>query len=29
MVFAQQAEQWKKTMQFDRFNPLNSHSGQP
>jgi hypothetical protein len=29
MVFARQAEQWKKTMQFDCFNPVNSQLGQP
>ena len=29
MDFAQQAELWKKTMQFDCSNPLNSHLGQP
>jgi hypothetical protein len=29
MDFAQQAELWKKTMQFDCFNPLNSPLGQP
>jgi hypothetical protein len=29
MDFAQPAELWKKTMQFDCFNPLNSHLGQP
>jgi hypothetical protein len=29
MDLAQQAELWKKTMQFDCFNPLNSPLGQP
>ena len=29
MDLAQQAELWKKTMQFDCSNPLNSHLGQP
>jgi hypothetical protein len=29
MDFAQQAELWKKTMQFECFNPVNSHIGQP
>jgi hypothetical protein len=29
MVFARQAELWKKTMQFDCFNPVNSHLGHP
>jgi len=29
MDFAQQAELWKKTMQFDCSNPVNSHLGQP
>jgi hypothetical protein len=29
MDFAQQAELWKKTMQFDCFNPVNSHLGHP
>jgi hypothetical protein len=29
MVFARQAELWKKTMQFDRFNPVNSPIGHP
>ena len=29
MDLAEQAELWKKTMQFDCFNPLNSHLGQP
>jgi len=28
MVFAQQAELWKKTMQFDCLTPLNSPLGQ-
>jgi len=29
MDFADQAELWKKTMQFDCFNPEISHLGQP
>jgi hypothetical protein len=29
MVFARQAELWKKTMQFDCFNPVNSLLGHP
>jgi hypothetical protein len=29
MVFARQAEHWKKTMQFDCLNPVNSHLGHP
>jgi hypothetical protein len=29
MVFAGQAEQWKKTMQFVSFNPVHSPLGQP
>jgi len=29
MVFASQAQLWKKTMQFDRFNLLSSPLGQP
>jgi len=29
MVFARQAELWKKTMQFDCFNPVNSQLGHP
>ena len=29
MDLAQQVELWKKTMQFDCFNPLNSPLGQP
>ena len=29
MDFAQQAELWKKTMQFDCSNPVNSPLGQP
>jgi hypothetical protein len=29
MDFAEQAELWKKTMQFDFSNPVNSPLGQP
>lgn len=29
MDFAGEDELWKKTMQFECFNPVNSHIGQP